>query len=62
MNVIGWAKAVGSRGRIIRELLKFLWDNKLWWMVPMVLVLFILGTMVFLASQTPVGPFIYTLF
>ena len=45
-----------------RELLEFLWRQKLWWMVPMVAVLLIFGLLLIFASASGVGPFIYTLF
>ena len=40
----------------------FLWARKLWWMVPIVASLVLVGILVVLASSSPVSPFIYTLF
>lgn len=45
-----------------RELLSFLWAQKMWWMVPMVAVLLVFGLLLVFASASGVGPFIYTLF
>jgi hypothetical protein len=45
-----------------RELLEFLWAQKLWWMVPMVAVLLVFGLLLIFASASGVGPFIYSLF
>ena len=52
------------RGRlaIAGDLFRFLWERKLWWMVPLVAMVLALGAVIFLASQSPVAPFVYTLF
>ena len=44
------------------ELFKFLWVQRLWWLIPMVAVLVFLSGLVLLGQATPLGPFIYTLF
>lgn len=49
---------VGSVG----QLLNFLWQRKLWWLIPMVTVLLLFGLLLVFASASGVGPFIYTLF
>ncbi len=45
-----------------RELLEFLWRQKMWWLVPLVAILLIFGLLLVFASATGVGPFIYTIF
>lgn len=47
---------------IVGQLLNFLWQRKLWWLIPMVSVLLIFGLLLIFASASGVGPFIYTLF
>ena len=47
---------------VIGEILIFLWQRKLWWMIPMVVVLLSFGMLLMFASASGVGPFIYTLF
>jgi hypothetical protein len=47
---------------IAGELLSFFWSNKRWWMLPMVVVLFLVGVLLILAQSSAVAPFIYTLF
>ena len=47
-------------GRLFREFFQFAWQNKAWWIVPIVLVLVLL--MIFIVTGTSVAPFIYTLF
>jgi hypothetical protein len=54
----GAARRVGIMG----ELLQFLWARKLWWMMPMVMVVLLLGILMVFAQSTAIAPFIYTLF
>ena len=55
-------RAAGRRLGIMRELLGFLWAAKLWWMMPMVVILLALAGLLLLAQSSAVAPFIYTLF
>ena len=47
---------------IAGELLSFLWQRRLWWLIPMVLVLLAFGGLMVTAQSSALGPFIYTLF
>ncbi len=47
---------------VIRELFAFLWERRLWWLIPLVAVLVLFGVMFAFASASGLGPFIYTLF
>lgn len=51
-----------QRFTIIGELLSFFWQNKLWWMIPMVSVILLFGILMIFAQSSAVAPFIYTLF
>lgn len=51
-----------SRLGIVGELLAFLWSRKLFWMIPMVLVLLLVAGLLIFAQGSAVAPFIYTLF
>lgn len=51
-----------ARLGIIGELFQFLWERKLYWLIPMVVVLIIFGVFLVLASNPSTAPFIYTLF
>lgn len=53
---------IGARLGIAAEFLAFLWQRKMWWMVPLVLVLLLIGLLIGFGSASGVGPFIYTLF
>jgi len=47
---------------VVGEFLKFMWDRKLWWLIPMVVVLLLFGFLLIFASASGIGPLIYTLF
>lgn len=47
---------------VFGELVCFLWQRKLWWLIPMVVVLLLLALLVVFTSTSGIGPFIYTLF
>ncbi|MCD6080353.1 MAG: hypothetical protein J7J54_02730 [Candidatus Omnitrophica bacterium] len=55
-------KRILSRFGILKELFRFLWENKLWWMIPIVVVFVLLGIFIYLAQSSAVVPFIYALF
>ncbi len=55
-------KGIQRRGRVIRELFHFLWEQKLWWMIPMMVLLILFAVLLIFAQSTAIGPFIYTLF
>ncbi|MFH1857776.1 MAG: DUF5989 family protein [Candidatus Omnitrophota bacterium] len=55
-------KEFGRRARVIQELFCFLWEQKLWWMIPMIVLLLIFAVLLIFAQSTAIGPFIYTLF
>ena len=55
-------KKIGTRVGILSELFAYLWQRKLWWMIPMIVILiFVVGLLIF-AQSSPIAPFIYTLF
>ncbi len=47
---------------IIGELFQFLWEQKLYWMIPMIVIIVLVIAISILGQTTAVGPFIYTLF
>ena len=59
---MGAIKNFISRLGILGELLFFLWKRKLWWLIPMVIVLVLFGLLLVLTQSSVVAPFIYTLF
>lgn len=57
-----WWAGVADRAEILAELVQFLWERKLWWMIPMVVVLVGFGLLLIFAQGSAIAPFIYTLF
>jgi drug/metabolite transporter superfamily protein YnfA len=55
-------RSMSSNVGIVGQLLNFLWQRKLWWLIPMVVVLLVFGLLLVFASSSGIGPFIYTLF
>ncbi|HUD19972.1 MAG TPA: DUF5989 family protein [Patescibacteria group bacterium] len=55
-------RSVASRSATLKELFAFLWENRLWWIIPFVVVVVLFGILIVLAQTSPVSPFIYTLF
>ena len=53
---------MGQRIGIASELLRFLWQAKVWWMIPIVVVLLLIGLLVVFGTTTGLGPFAYTIF
>lgn len=51
-----------NRLGIVGDLLSFFWNNKWWWLTPMILMLMGLGGLVVFAQSSAIAPFIYTLF
>lgn len=57
-----WWERVTGRAAVVRSLLRFLWLQRLWWAIPMISVLLLLGFLLLFAQQGALAPFIYTLF
>ncbi len=55
-------RSVASKFGIVKELLAFLWQRKLWWIIPIIIVLLLFGVLIFFTQSSAVAPFIYTLF
>ena len=57
-----WLQAVTGRFAIARAFFRFLWQQRLWWLIPLMIILFIFGALLLIGQQTVLAPFIYTLF
>jgi hypothetical protein len=55
-------KALGNRLGVAGDLLAFFWARKLWWMLPMIILLLFFGLLIGFAQTSAIAPFIYTLF
>jgi hypothetical protein len=60
--IVQFFKNMTTNLGVVGEFLGFLWQRKLWWLIPMVAVLLLFGILLIFASASGVGPFIYTLF
>ena len=57
-----WMRGLASRSSVVAELFRFLWKQRLWWLIPMMSILVIFGVLLLVAQSSPLAPFIYTLF
>jgi hypothetical protein len=60
--VSNFIKGMITNSGVVGEVLRLLWARKLWWLIPMVSVLMLMGLLLIFASASGVAPFIYTLF
>lgn len=51
-----------TRTGISRELWNFMRQRKKWWLIPIILVLLLVGTLLVFAQGSVLAPFIYTIF
>lgn len=51
-----------SKSSIVRELWEFVRIRKKWWLVPIILVMLVVGSLLFFAQASALAPFIYTIF
>lgn len=59
---MGAMKSFVSKFGIFTELLNFLWHRKLWWLIPLIVILVLFGLLLIFVGGSAVAPFIYTLF
>lgn len=55
-------RRMSSNLDVVGELMGFLWARKLYWMIPMVAALMLIGLLLIFTSSSGLAPFIYTLF
>lgn len=53
--------AVTGRAGVMGELLSFLWQRKLYWLIPMIVVLLVFGVILLAGGSSFLAPFIYPL-
>ncbi len=56
-----WARDLRSRLGILGELFAFLWKVKLWWLIPMIVMLLVFAVIFIFGASSPLAPFIYSL-
>jgi uncharacterized membrane protein YqhA len=47
---------------IVGDLLRFLWARRLWWLIPLIMLLILVTTLTIFAAVSGVGPFLYPIF
>lgn len=55
-------RTYSGRLTIARDLVLFFWQRRLWWLIPLVSLLLIVGLLFVFAQSSAIAPFIYTLF
>ncbi len=51
-----------SQSSLVRELWSFMKARKKWWLMPLVLLMLLVGTLLVFAKGSVLAPFIYTIF
>jgi hypothetical protein len=51
-----------SQISLAQELWGFMRERKKWWLAPIVIVMFVIGSLLVLAQGSVLAPFIYTIF
>jgi hypothetical protein len=54
--------AAVRRGGLLSELWAFMRVRKKWWLLPIILVMLLIGTLLVVAQGSALAPFIYTIF
>jgi hypothetical protein len=44
------------------ELFAYLWRQRLWWLIPVVILMLLLSIFIVLGSSSGIGPLMYTIF
>lgn len=57
-----WFRNAFSRLGVAGALLGFFWKRKVYWMIPLVVVLLVLGVLVIFGQSSAISAFIYTIF
>ena len=55
-------RAMLTNAGIAGEIISFLWQRKLWWLIPMITLLLLMGLMLVFATSSGALPFLYPLF
>ena len=59
---MGLVANMKSRMSIFRELWDFMRVRKMWWLLPIIIFLVLLGILIVFTEGSALAPFIYTLF
>ena len=51
-----------AKQSLLKEFALFIKHEKKWWLIPLLAVLLIVGTLIVVGTQSPLAPFLYPLF
>lgn len=51
-----------ARWGIVREIWSYMLENRKWWLIPIILVCLLVGTLLVFAQGSVLAPFIYAIF
>jgi hypothetical protein len=51
-----------AKAHVLAEFWRFLREEKMYWLMPIILVFLLFGLLMVFSSSTPLAPFIYPLF
>jgi hypothetical protein len=51
-----------NKSGTVSQLFALLWEKKLWWLIPMVVVFLAVGLLIVTTAGSALSPFIYALF
>jgi hypothetical protein len=51
-----------AKRQVVAQLWSFLWQEKKYWLMPVVLVFALFGLLIVFSQSSAIAPFIYTLF
>ncbi len=52
---------IKNRLSTMKGLLNFLWKKKIYWLIPLMIILFIFAVVIIIGASTGLGPLIYPL-
>lgn len=61
MNFSQILLSIKTRFSIVKRLTVFLWKNKLWWLIPIIIMLIVFFVLMVFVQTSPLGPLIYPL-
>lgn len=51
-----------GKWKVLRSFFRFLYEKKIYWMYPIIIVIVLIGILVLLGEGSAVSPFIYSIF
>jgi hypothetical protein len=59
---MGAGGEIKARAGLMAELWQFMKERKKWWLAPVLVLIVMVGALILLATVTPLGPLVYTIF